>query len=154
MFITQTQCDQRTLRKNTVPLYTMHITFLLLDVVCINYFWVHNLQKSRHILTDPLFMKKSGYPTCTSIDFCVIQSSKSSPSCNYAQYLGWRAVSTCKAFIDQEYKQSGGKFIKQHTGKDFICYLFARTQNKYKHNLLVSDNRWLVQNLEKASTCH
>ena len=27
---------------------------ILLDVVRINHFWVHNLQKSRDILTDPI----------------------------------------------------------------------------------------------------
>ena len=52
-YVFQTQCDQRKLGKNAATLYTKHVTFLCLHVVRINHFWVHNLQKSRDLLTDP-----------------------------------------------------------------------------------------------------
>ena len=56
IYVTQTQCDQRTLWQNTAPSNTMHIMFFRLNMVRVNHFLVHSLQKSRDILTHPIVL--------------------------------------------------------------------------------------------------
>ena len=57
-YVIQTQCDQRMLRQIMLHrcsdvVHKARYVFLL-DVVRINHFRVHNLQKSRDIFTDPI----------------------------------------------------------------------------------------------------